>query len=260
MWGTVTPDERPTDLGVNDGGFNFRGTDDAREFIWSQTQWIEVTEVRYGTHAGRPNPLDVVNGALYVEFDRGGVIYQNQNNVWKYLAGTMFGTLVPDQRPTDLGVNDAGFDFRGTDQQREFIWSQTVWVEVTPNNNTIQLVLATGDLTLTTALQDIPGATLTLANAGRYWINGVFDFDFAGGDAGNVLIGRIDQGGALAGQTAPLLCYTANTVRTMVSQQSFYTAAAAGSIVKLQAQKTGGAGGSVAHGTNTTLSAIWIGP
>jgi hypothetical protein len=133
MWGTVTPDQRPTDLGVNDGGFDFRGTDDAREFIWSQTQWIEVTEVRYGTHAGRPNPLDVVNGALYVEFDRGGAIYQNQNNVWKYLAGTMFGTLSPDQRPTDLGVNDAGFDFRtSVAPAREFIWSQTAWVEVTP--------------------------------------------------------------------------------------------------------------------------------
>jgi hypothetical protein len=139
MWGTVTPDQRPTDLGVNDGGFDFRGTDDAREFIWSQTQWIEVTEVRYGTHAGRPNPLDVVNGALYVEFDRGGAIYQNQDNVWKYLAGTMWGTLSPDQRPTDLGVNDAGFDFRGTDQQREFIWSQTVWVEVTPVTGALNL-------------------------------------------------------------------------------------------------------------------------
>jgi hypothetical protein len=133
MWGTVTPDQRPTDLGVNDGGFDFRGTDDAREFIWSQTQWIEVTEVRYGTHAGRPNPLDVANGALYVEFDRGGVIYQNQNNVWKYLAGTMFGTLSPDQRPTDLGVNDGGFDFRtSVAPPREFIWSQTAWVETTP--------------------------------------------------------------------------------------------------------------------------------
>jgi hypothetical protein len=80
-----------------------------------------------------------VNGALYVEFDRGGVIYQNQNNVWKYLAGTMWGTLSPDQRPTDLGVNDGGFDFRATDQQREFIWSQTAWVEVTPVTGAVNL-------------------------------------------------------------------------------------------------------------------------
>jgi hypothetical protein len=67
------------------------------------------------------------------------VIYQNQNNVWKYLAGTMWGTLSPDQRPTDLGVNDGGFDFRGTDQQREFIWSQSAWIEVTPVTGALNL-------------------------------------------------------------------------------------------------------------------------
>jgi hypothetical protein len=180
MWGTVTPDQRPTDLGVNDGGFDFRGTDDAREFIWSQTQWIEVTEVRYGTHAGRPNPLDVVNGALYVEFDRGGAIYQNQDNVWKYLAGTMFGTLSPDQRPTDLGVNDAGFDFRGTDQQREFIWSQTVWVEVSP---------VTGALNLTH-----PNVVTKVGAAGQIVEGGITDESAANSDrvhitpGGNVLL------------------------------------------------------------------------
>jgi hypothetical protein len=177
----VTPDQRPTDLGVNDGGFDFRGTDDAREFIWSQTQWIEVTEVRYGTHAGRPNPLDVVNGALYVEFDRGGAIYQNQNNVWKYLAGTMWGTLSPDQRPSDLGVNDAGFDFRATDQQREFIWSQTAWVEVTP---------VTGALNLTH-----PNVVTKVGTAGQIVEGGITDQSAANSDhvhitaAGNVGIG-----------------------------------------------------------------------
>jgi len=131
MWGTITPDLRPTDLGVNDGGFDYRGTDDNREFIWSQTQWIEVSAVRYGIHSARPAPVDVADGSMYVESDRGGVIYQEQAGVWKYLAGTMYGTLSPDQRPTDLGVNDGGFEFRGTDQQRQFIWSQTAWVEVT---------------------------------------------------------------------------------------------------------------------------------
>jgi hypothetical protein len=181
MWGTLSPDQRPTDLGVNDGGFDFRGTDDAREFIWSQSQWIEVTEVRYGTHAGRPNPLDVVNGALYVEFDRGGAIYQNQNNVWKYLAGTMWGTLSPDQRPTDLGVDDAGFDFRATDQQREFIWSQTVWVETTP---------VTGALNLTH-----PNVVTKVGTAGQIVEGGITDESAANSDrlhitaAGNVGIG-----------------------------------------------------------------------
>lgn len=138
MWGTLSPDQRPTDLGVNDAGFDFRTTDDpAREFIWSQAQWIEATPVRYGTHAARlaVNVATVIDQMLWVETDR-GAIYQLQlsgsAHVWQYLAGTMWGTLSPDQRPTDLGTHDAGFDFRGTDQQREFIWSQTAWIEVTP--------------------------------------------------------------------------------------------------------------------------------
>jgi hypothetical protein len=191
MWGTVTPDQRPTDLGVNDGGFDFRGTDDAREFIWSQTQWIEVTEVRYGTHAGRPNPVDVANGALYVEFDRGGVIYQNQDNVWKYLAGTMWGTLSPDQRPTDLGVNDAGFDFRATDQQREFIWSQTVWVEVSP-------------VPQTPWLSDIDGANHSLGNVAHAGIgtpaNPAVPLEVRGsGGAGSIEAARLSVDAGSAG-------------------------------------------------------------
>jgi hypothetical protein len=130
MFGTLSPDQRPTDLSVYDAGFDFRGTDVARQFLWSQTEWIETTEAQYGNHAARPNPNTIVQGALYCEIDRSGVLYQNIGTAWKYRAGTMYGTLVPDQRPTDLGTNDGGFEFRGTDQQRHFIWSQTVWIEV----------------------------------------------------------------------------------------------------------------------------------
>ena len=134
MWDTLSPDNRPTDLGAHDAGFDFRTTDQpAREFIWSQTAWVEATPVRYGTHAQRLAVVvaEVIDQLLWVETDR-GAIYQLQNGTtWQYLAGTMWGTLSPDQRPTDLGTHDAGFDFRGTDQQREFIWSQTAWVETT---------------------------------------------------------------------------------------------------------------------------------
>jgi hypothetical protein len=140
MWGTLNPDLRPTDLGVNDAGFDFRGTDEPREFIWSQTEWIETTRVYYGAHAERPDTAGLADGSLYVENDRGGVIYQAQSNVWHYLAGTMWGTLSPDSRPTDLGANDAGFTYRGTDQQRTFVWSGTVWVETTPVGNAASLV------------------------------------------------------------------------------------------------------------------------
>jgi hypothetical protein len=256
MWGTVTPDQRPTDLGVNDGGFDFRGTDDAREFIWSQTQWIEVTSVMYGIHSARPAGLATADGVLYVENDRGNVIYQLQNGVWKYLAGTMFGTLSPDQRPTDLGVNDGGFDFRGTDQQREFIWSQTAWIEVTPIDNNVQIALASANLTLTTTPADIPGTSLTLAKAGRYWLNGVFDFNYAAGDA--ILVGSLVAGGAGFANSA--LYAPPGTARQTVSQQWIYTAATSGVIAKLQGLKGGGTAGSQTIASNTTLTAVYIGP
>ena len=111
--------------------------------------------VTYGSHAERPDPQFGIDGALYVEWDRGSVIYQNQGGVWLYLAGTMWGTIVPHQRPTDLGATDAGFDFRSTDlPAREFIWSGTVWVETTP----------TGQTPWTS---NIDGAAFALTNVGR---------------------------------------------------------------------------------------------
>jgi hypothetical protein len=144
MYGTLSPDQRPTDLGTHDAGFEFRGTDVARQFLWGQTGWVEVTAVQYGPHAARPDPATIVEGALYVESDRGGVIYQRETPagtpLWQYLAGTMWGTLSPDQRPTDLGTHDAGFDFRtNAAPPREFIWNQTAWVEVTPVGGAVNL-------------------------------------------------------------------------------------------------------------------------
>jgi hypothetical protein len=189
MWGTITPDQRPTDLGVNDGGFDFRGTDVAREFLWSQSQWIEVTAVEYGIHSGRPAESAIADGVLYIENDRGSVIYQLQASVWHYLAGTMWGTLSPDQRPTDLGANDAGFDFRGTDQQREFIWSGSAWVEVTP---------VTGALNLTHA-----NVVTKVGSAGQIVEGGITDESAANSDhvhitaAGNVGINTPSPTGPL---------------------------------------------------------------
>ena len=91
--------------------------------------------VTQGAHADRPDPANAPNGALYVESDR-GVIYCNEGGVWQYVAGVMYGTLSPDQRPADLAVNDAGFEFRSIDAAsantgRDFVWSQTAWVEIT---------------------------------------------------------------------------------------------------------------------------------
>ena len=138
MWGTLNPDQRPAGLGVNDAGFEFRSIDSSdtyapRTFVWSGTEWIETTLVLYGLHANRPVADEKTPPrTLYVETDRSGVIYQQQANAWHFLAGTMWGTLSPDQRPTDLGANDAGFTFRGTDIARSYVWSGTIWIETTP--------------------------------------------------------------------------------------------------------------------------------
>ena len=93
--------------------------------------------VTYGKHAARPtlkSPQPPPDGALYFEQDRGSALYQFQKGAWMYVSGTMWGTLSPDQRPTDLGSpNDIGFDFWATDQTpvRKFIWSGSAWLEQT---------------------------------------------------------------------------------------------------------------------------------
>ena len=129
-------------LGLNDAGFDFRTTDQpAREFIWSQTEWIEATPVRFGTHASRLAVVvaEVIGQLIWVETDRSNVIYQLQSGNLVVSGRHDVGHLSPDHRPTDLGVHDAGFDYRGTDQQREFIWSQTAWVETTSISGAVNL-------------------------------------------------------------------------------------------------------------------------
>jgi hypothetical protein len=114
-----------------------------------------------GTHANRPMPEGMPQGALYYESDR-GVLYASTLGVWQYIAGTMWGTLVPDQRPTDLGVHDAGFDFRTVaPPPREFIWNQTAWVEIGGTITTQNVV--TGSRALNTTYHNIGGSPLFVA-------------------------------------------------------------------------------------------------
>ena len=131
-WGTMSPDQRPVDLTANDAGYEWRSTDQPpRNFLWSGTQWVEVTAVRYGTHANRlaVTLSGIWQGVLWVETDRGNVIYENQGGAWKYVAGAMWGTISPDQRPADLGANDYGFDFKDTNNSpfREYVWNGSAW-------------------------------------------------------------------------------------------------------------------------------------
>ena len=201
---------------------------------------------------------------IYVEDDR-GALYQHQAGFWQYVAGTMWGTFSPDQRPTDLGTHDAGFTFRTTDSPpREFVWSQTAWIETTPPGaNSAQIAQASGNVTLTTAAADIPGCSLTLPRSGTYLIVGVFDCRGGSGvgDAGSLILGYLVANGAAQAQLGLFTISNTATVSSggTVAQQWLYTASSAGQIVKLQAAKTGGTGGSFT-GNHSTISATWISP
>ena len=91
------------------------------------------------THAERvdpdpKNPFDPADyrpGAWLYETDR-SVLYQTRivadEAVWVYVAGTMRGTLSPDQKPADLtAAGDTGFLFHSTDFAHTYRWNGTAW-------------------------------------------------------------------------------------------------------------------------------------
>jgi len=249
---------RPADLGPYDAGFQFAATDTGQLYVWDGTAWVDVSRypyATYGTHAARlAQPVGTLtDGALWAETDRGNALYQIQAGVWWYIAGTMFGTLAPDQRPADLGVHDAGFCFRtSVPPAREFLWSQTAWVEITPQSSTVQAAYATGNMALTTIPQNIPGCALTLARAGQYLISGVFDL---GSYDPNVYLV-----GGLSGYT-PLALLLTNEAgfRATVAQQ-WAISVTAGFVAQLNAYKTSGTGTSQINVGNTSITAVWIAP
>jgi hypothetical protein len=264
MFGTLDPDERPADLGLHDVGFNFRtNITPAREFIWSDDSWIEVTPARFGTHAERlAAPADfTADGTLWIETDRGNAVYQLQSGLWWYLAGTMYGTLSPDQRPADLGLRDGGFEFRtSVPPQRHFIWSQTAWEEVTPPlAGDVQRALSSVNLILTTTPALVPGTLLTLNRAGRYLITGNVTFIIAGGTDitgqsmwAKLIAAGVEQAGYI------LASGFDNFTAAGASQQWVFQAAVAGLQVYLAAYKGGGTGSSQTEAGATSITAQWI--
>jgi hypothetical protein len=267
MWNFLNPDQRPKGLGGNDAGFEFRSIDTdtnyaPREFIWSGAEWVETTLVEYGTHAARP-PADerTPSRTLYVETDR-TVLYQNQNNAWVYVAGTMWGTISPDQRPAGLGTNDDGFLFETTDSYELYRWTGSAWANST-QSNTVDFAMASAQLALTTSAQDIPGVSVTLTRNGRYCAMATISFQEYGGDAGSVFYGSIVVGGTAQGGAIVYRCGNGTGTTAgggTVSQTVGFTVSTAPVVVKLQAYKSGGTGGSVTDAYHSTLSLIWIGP
>jgi hypothetical protein len=108
--------------------------------------------VTFGDHADRP--ATAPEGALYLEADRGSVLYQLQDGEWVYVSGVMWGALSPDERPADLGSpNDIGFEFWAVDQApvRKYIWNGSAWIEQTPviyGTHAARLALTVSDVAL----------------------------------------------------------------------------------------------------------------
>jgi hypothetical protein len=219
--------------------------------------------VNQGTHEERlaTNPANVPDGALWVETDRGNVVYQVQQDedgepVWVYLAGTMAGTLTPDERPADLGEFDTGFMFAATDTDEIYQWDGTAWVDITPvttEDNSVEYAKATSVLTLTTTAQVIPGCSIVLSRAGKYLVVATFDFA-AINDPTIALIGGIL---GVPGQ-AIVQYFGSDIFRATVAQQWMLTAGV-GTTVQLSAYKSGGTGSSQTM-AETTLSVTWIAP
>lgn len=92
----------------------------------------------YATHATRIGssthaPSAVPDQSLFFETDR-NAIYQARLvagvPAWVYVGGLPFpGTISPDQKPTDLGTNDAGFSFFSTDFNRPYRWTGSAWAD-----------------------------------------------------------------------------------------------------------------------------------
>lgn len=235
---------------------------DANSKANTKLQGLLLDMVDYGTHARRLslNTGKLPNGALYFETDRNNVEYQLQGNKWFYTSGTMLGTLSPDQRPTDLSTNDAGFMFQGTDTNKLYRWSGAAWVLETlvipiPS---IQYVVGTGNVNLTTSYQTVPGTQLTLTQPGTYLIIGVFYFTFNSGDNNNIIIGTL-----LPTQSAVVTFYLSESPLTVAQlngtmSQNWILTISGSTNIALQAYKTGGSGTSLITGTQCTVTALWI--
>jgi hypothetical protein len=231
-----------------------------------------AASVSYGTHRQRltTSAKTAADASLWFEADRNNVEYQAQNNVWAYAGGAMAAAIA--SRPADLGATDKGFLFLATDTFQEFQWSGSAWVEVT-QGNLAQVAYGASALSLSGSFGDIPGCTLTLTRAGRHIIFGCFDFNGAGvGDVNQQASGQLlANGSAQSGMPVynPLVWEVQGSGvsgspvvvgnRATVFQQWAFTASAAGQVVLLQAQKSGGTGTSKAD-VNSSIAALWIGP
>lgn len=124
-------------------------------------------------------------------------------------------------------------------------------VQVTKTPTPI-LKAASADLTLTNAYQDVAGATVTLDVAGTYLVTGVFTFAEVGaGDLAQIMSGALKVDATVQTAVASTTFVTAGD--SFQVQMAWYVTVAAGKVVKLQAKKAAGTGGTLVNHLQTYM-------
>lgn len=119
---------------------------------------------------------------------------------------------------------------------------------------------ATSSLTLTTGWQDVVGCTETINAVGRYLVIGVFYFEADSVDGQTCLLkGALSVGGARETPEARWRVDDDQDMYGTIMQAWLVEVTSGGTILKLQACKTSGAGSSKALLDHTTLTIVWLG-
>lgn len=117
---------------------------------------------------------------------------------------------------------------------------------------------SSGDLTLTTGAQDVPGCSLALASPGSYLVLAVFDFDGTVTGWG-FAVGELSIGGTAQTAAAILGDNGSANDRATVSQIWLPSISDSNTLIKLTARKTINAGTVKAHQSHSTLTAMRVG-
>lgn len=131
---------KPTDLGLNDGGFLWIAQNRGQILYWTGASWREVIGFYANTFANRPvdaaapDNTSLGTGIIFAATDYGNQqwYYDRAAVAWKYLGG---GTYAQDTLANIgtisalLGANDIGFKFYATDYDRLYQWTGTGWLD-----------------------------------------------------------------------------------------------------------------------------------
>jgi hypothetical protein len=118
------------------------------------------------------------------------------------------------------------------------------------DSSVIQQAWATGGITLTTASQLIPGASVTISRSGTYLLIGTYDFTI-GNEQGALIYGSI-----VGAMHNAIVDSTSKQGRTPASQFGVVNLTAPQTL-QLHAWKTGGSGNS-SVGLESSIVALWV--